>query len=139
MYGRRPGLLGDPVQFGAVVKVFIDAQVRVYRWLLRQVANLRFGQARLIEQVDTVDGDASATRREIAADHLHGGGFACAVGTQKAQNLALGQLETDRVDGKVVPVVAIQLVHADKGFGIHMSFMIKSCLCVDTQTPLKHN
>ena len=42
-------------------------------------------------QIDT----RPALGREIARDHLHGGGFAGAVGPEKAQHLALVDAEVD--------------------------------------------
>src|SRR6185437_1789459 len=64
----------------------------------RQVADLLAGGDAI--GLDIVAQDAGAARcgRQIARHHLHGGGFARAVGAEEAEHLALGDNEIDSGD-----------------------------------------
>ena len=77
--------------------------------MFRQVADRALGAFGLIEQIDAVHVNATGARREVAGDELHGGGLACAVGSEEPQHIALGQLETHVIDGQGVAVVTGQV------------------------------
>ncbi len=55
-----------------------------------KVAQAQFGGFRLIQQIETVDFNLPGAGCEIAAQHLHGSGFARAVGAQKTEYFAFG-------------------------------------------------
>jgi hypothetical protein len=63
--------------------------------------------------------DAAGARREVAGDELHGGGLARAVGSEKTQHVALGQVETDIVDSQGVAVVAGQVFRVYQRILLH--------------------
>ena len=56
---------------------------------------------RLFQQIDAADADFAGTRRQIAGQHLHGGGFAGAVGAEQAEHFAAPHFQVDPVDGGV--------------------------------------
>ena len=116
-----PGF-ADAVQAGAIRQVLVDGEIAVHGRLLGQIADFRLGALGIIEQVDAVDADAAGARRQVAADHLHGAGFAGSVGSQQTEHFALIQFEADRFDGKVMSIVAVQLFDADQDFCIHVLY-----------------
>ena len=58
-----------------------------------EVADLGRGAERVGKDVLAVQHDAAAVGLQIAYHHAHGGGFAGAIGPQKAHNLGLFHLE----------------------------------------------
>ncbi len=65
----------------------------------RQIAEARLRGDGVGLDIMAADRDAARRRREIARDHLHGGGFAGAVGAEEAQHLAFGDGKVDAGDG----------------------------------------
>ena len=74
--------LGREAQIGE------HAHFGVERWILRQVADLRFGFERRFENVVAGDADRAGRGRKESGQHAHGRCLACAVGTEKTEDLA---------------------------------------------------
>ena len=62
-------------------------------------ANLAFERDRVRGKIVTKNLDAAGGRREQASEHLDGGGFAGAVGTEEAKELAGRHGQVDIADG----------------------------------------
>jgi hypothetical protein len=86
-------------------QVLAHSKVGVDRRDLGQVAQAPFDLHRLLEDVEACHPGTPRTGRQIAAQNLHGGALAGAVGAQKAHNLALAHVERDILDGCEVAVV----------------------------------
>ncbi len=65
-----------------------DGHVVVERSRLWQVADFLFGEVRFIDNRMPANLGIARAGGDEAGDHAHGGGFACAVGPQKAENFA---------------------------------------------------
>jgi hypothetical protein len=102
-----------------VIEVFVHAEVAVQRRQFRQVTDGGLGGARVFEQIVPGDRDASRARRQIAGEHLHGGGFSCAVRAEKSQHLALAHGEADVIHGLQCPVGAGQARDNQQRFAVH--------------------
>src|SRR3546814_5100064 len=71
----------------------------VQREFLRHVAQLPLGRTGRVAQVQPDHMGLAPGRLEQAAQHLEGGGFAGAIGTEQAEDLALAYLEAHAVGG----------------------------------------
>ena len=78
------------------------------------VAELGFCEFRGVLHVVTADDGAPAVGLEEARDHLHGRGFTGAIGAEKAEDFAAGDVQADAVDGGDVPESLAQLVGFDE-------------------------
>jgi hypothetical protein len=117
---RRASLAArNAVERRAVVEIFVHGEIAVHRRLLGQITDGGLGGARVLEQVVSGDRDAPLTRREVAGEHLHGGGLAGAVRPEKAQHLALPHLEADILDGLEWTVETGQTFDLKQGTVIH--------------------
>ncbi len=75
---------------------------------------MRFGELRGFLHVVTADDGAPAVGLEEARDHLHCRGFTGAIGAEKAEDFAAGDVEADAVDGGDIPESLAQLVGFDE-------------------------
>ena len=81
---------------------------------LRQVAELRFRQPRVLEHVHAGDAGAAGVGLQEAGEHLHGRRLAGAVGAEKAQHLALLHAERDAIDGDDLAEPLLEVVSLDQ-------------------------
>src|SRR5579875_1493745 len=78
--------------------IFLDRKLAKDRWLLRQVADAEVARAqvhRRMGDVGRVHQDAAGLRRDQADNHVKAGGFACAVRSKQADDLAAGDFQAD--------------------------------------------
>src|SRR6185436_2335307 len=80
------------------LKVVEDLHVGIERRVFWKVADASSDFERLIGDIVTVNFDDAARGRHVAGNHPHCGCFAGAVGTEKAEDLALFNLERYPVD-----------------------------------------
>src|SRR4030066_1747353 len=116
---RAPLAAFNAIEGRTVVEIFVHGQIAVQRRLLGQVTDGRLGGARVFEQVVSGDVDASLAGREIASEHLHGGGLAGAGRSEKAQHLALPHLEADIFDSLERTVKTGQSIHLKQSRVMH--------------------
>src|SRR5690606_17504925 len=91
------------------VDVLLDRQVLVERETLAHVTDAGLDFLRLGEDIEPGDRASAAARREDAGQHPDRGRLAGAVRTKKAEDLALGHVERDAVDGDEAAETALQL------------------------------
>ncbi len=91
--------LRHAVHAGEEIDVLFHRKVVVERELLRHVADVLADFLGLRSHVEPVDGRLPRGGRQQAAEHADGSGLARAVGSEEAENLALGHLERDVVHG----------------------------------------
>ena len=93
------GAPAEAFESGAEFEVFLDAHVVVERDAFRHVADLAAGFEGVGENVMAGDAGGAAAGREVAGEHAHGGGFAGAVGSEKADDFAFSDAEGNVVHG----------------------------------------
>src|SRR5689334_13103168 len=81
------------------LKIVEDLHFGIKGRVLWKVTDASPDFERLIGNIVTVDLDDPARSRHVSGDHPHRGSFAGAVGTEKAEDLALLNLERYPVDG----------------------------------------
>ena len=87
----RRAARGGPGQLahaGDEVQEFARRHFAIGGRAFRQIAQPLLGGDGVADDVMAADADRAVVGGEIARHHLHGGGFARAIGTQKAQHLA---------------------------------------------------
>src|SRR5438034_1328345 len=87
----------------------VTRRVGLGRELLRHVADRASRRHRLAHHVSPEHLDGTLVRADQSGEHADGGGLACPVGAEQADDLAFGDLEVYAVDGDVV---AEALAHA---------------------------
>jgi len=107
--------LGHAVQLGGEQQIFVDVELAIQRRRFRQIADLGLGASRVIEQIDAANADRAAGGREIAGQHLHGRGFAGAVGAQETEHFPAFELEIDAVDCGMGAETAREPARGDRG------------------------
>ena len=89
----------EAANFGDEFEEGFGGHVAVKRRALGQIADFLFGLDRELLDVVAADIGLAAGGQQKSGDHLHGGGFAGAVGPEKAQDLAPAYLQGNAVDG----------------------------------------
>ena len=90
--------LGDAVQTGVEVEIFLDAEVFVEPETLRHVGDAILNLLRLARHVDAVDRQRSGVRPHQAGDEPDQRGLAGAVGTDQRGERAVRHLDRDIVE-----------------------------------------
>src|SRR5579863_206900 len=103
----------DAAQLGDEFQIALDAHIGIERRVFRQVADQAAGFERIGEDVEAVDEHGAGSRRHKAGDDAHRGGFAGAVGSEKAQNLAAFGAKGDPFDGEEIAVGLAQVLDVD--------------------------
>ena len=111
------------------IQVLVDGHIQVQRGLLGKVADLSLGVQGIAQDVDARHADPPRGRGQVAREDIHGGGFACTVGAQEADDLALANGEADVVHGAIGAVVF------DKMFDLDHGCCILSFRCVPRNAP----
>src|SRR6266566_4008662 len=75
----------------------------------RHVAEVRPRLERLLKNVESSDSSAPRSRRHEASENAHGRRFTCAVWPQKSHDLALADLETQILNGRLASVTFCQI------------------------------
>jgi hypothetical protein len=86
------------VEPGDEIEVLLDRQVLVEGKALRHVADFAANAAAVAAHVETEHGALALVGRQQAAHHADGRRLAGAVGTEKAGDLAFGNLHRDVID-----------------------------------------
>src|SRR6185503_2292945 len=94
--------------------VLIDGEPFVQREALRHVADALLDAFRVAADVDAADGRGAARRRQQAAQHPNRRRLAGAVRAKEAENLALGDVEREVIDGEEVAELARQFADGDR-------------------------
>ena len=81
------------------IHVFVGGEFVVDAGVLKDDAELLARGGLMGDGIEAVELHAAAGRRQQRGEHLDGGGFAGAVGAEKREDLALGDIEGDVVDG----------------------------------------
>ena len=79
---------GYPAETSGELQIFAAGEVRIEVRLLGDVADAALEGLEVAVDVLAVEEDVAGGRLEQAGEHLHGGAFARAVGTEIAENLA---------------------------------------------------
>ncbi len=103
----------DSVDAAIEVDVLLDRKVLVERELLAHVADVGFDPFGLRADVEASDGAASAAGGEDSTQHADRRRFAGAVGTEKSEDFAAGNLEAHVVDGRETTESLLQVFHDD--------------------------
>ncbi len=106
-------LLGDAVDAAVEVQVLLDGEILVEREPLGHVADDLLDRFALGPDVKPADPARSAGRGEQAREHPDGRGLPGAVGTEKPEDLARGNLEREAVHGDEVAEAALEILDAD--------------------------
>ncbi len=75
--------------------IVIHLHIGIYHGVFRHIPDPPLHIQRPVQQAVSVHPGVSVRGREISGDDPHGGGFSCAVGAQKPQNLPLLDLKAD--------------------------------------------
>ena len=81
------------------IHVFLGGLFVVETGILKDDAEALAGQLLLHRRIKPVQLDAAAGGAQQRGEHLDGGGFAGAVGSEKSEYLSLSDVEADVVDG----------------------------------------
>src|SRR5581483_10040295 len=95
------GIPAQTAQFRAEAQKTSDCHIDIDRGVFGEIANQSLGGNRISEHVMTANADLAAGRRDKPGEHAHGGGFACAIGTQKTQHLPPFHAERNAVYGQL--------------------------------------
>src|SRR5262249_23957673 len=95
-----PLLAVHALQLGPVGQVLLDAHFGIQRHALRQVADVAAHFHRLRHDVVVGDPGDAARRRQVAGEDAQSRRLAGAIGTQKADDLAPGDLKADVINGQ---------------------------------------
>ena len=87
----------------------IHAHLAVKRRRFGKVADARFGQIRLLQQVESADFNGSRVGRQDAREHLQCRTFARAIVPEQAQNLALFEFKRNVMDDIALPIAAAEV------------------------------
>ena len=96
----------DTMQPCSKAQILVDRQLFVERRHFRQVANARFRGRGAIQHVDIADADTAGARREIAGQHLHGGGLSRPIWAEQTEYLAAPEREIEAAHGGIAAEVA---------------------------------
>ena len=86
-------------------QVLQGSLIDIDRGLLRQVADESLGLLRLLQNVKITDLDKSLRGGETAGHNVHSGGFPGSVGSQKAVDMSVFNLEGQVIDSQKVAIV----------------------------------
>ena len=115
LFAFRAQVLGDAVNPAEEIDVLFHGEIVVKRELLRHVADILADLFGIFGDVEA--GHLAVARRgsEQAAEHADDGGFSGAVGSQKAEDFALGYLEGNVVDGREIAEHFYQIADFEGG------------------------
>ena len=97
--------------------------------MFRQVTDLAFGGARVVEQIVAGDGHAPSRGREITADDLHGGGLARTVGAEEAEHFPLADRKADVLDRLQRAVEAREIDDFNQNRTVHFTLKFRHRAC----------
>ena len=97
------GAAAQAADFRSEIQEAMHRHVRVGGGIFRQIADEPFGGNRIFEHVKTADRHRTAGRRKEAGEDAHGGGFARAVGAEKAEHFAPLDGKRDAVNRPLRP------------------------------------
>ena len=98
-------LRGHVVEHAVQVHVFVGGLLAVQAGVLKDDAEALAGLLLLHGRIKAVQFDAAAGGAQQRGEHLDGGGFAGAVGTEKGEYLSLRDVEADVLDGSEIAEV----------------------------------
>ena len=110
---NRPGIIfsGDAFQIGGKGQIFAHGHIGVHRGNLRQIADVLLCLLRLTRNIEIVDLYRSGCGGEVTRHDVHGRGFACAVGPEKAVDMAFFGGECEVVDSLAVSVALCEMFY----------------------------
>jgi hypothetical protein len=101
------------IYVGHEIEILKHREVLIEAEFLGHVADLTANLVGLADDIEAETSPASAIGREQAAQHADGGGFAAAVGAEKAADLAFGNLQAEPIDHSMRAEALAQIVHVD--------------------------
>ncbi|MNC88741.1 hypothetical protein D3C83_45900 [compost metagenome] len=107
----------DTMQFGRKQQVLVDVEFAIEGRDFRQIADLCLGGRWMFQQIDAANADRAAGGRKIAGQHLHRGGLAGPVRTEKSEHFAAPELERDVVDRGVRAKLSSEPARGKRGGG----------------------
>ena len=110
---------GQAVDPAEEVQVFLGGQVLIEGEALGHVADVLFDPVVFPDDVEAAHPALAAGGQQQAVQHADGGGFARAVGPQKAEDLPLLHLEADVVHRLKSPEMAGEILDDYGRFGWH--------------------
>ena len=119
MIRARRRLGGQAVDPAEEVQVFLGGQVLIEGKALGHVADVLFDPVVFPDDVEAAHPAGAAGGQQQAVQHADGGGFARAVGPQKAEDLPLLHLEADVVHRLKSPEMAGEILDDYGRFGWH--------------------
>ena len=105
---------GHPAQLGHKAQVFLHRHFRIEGRLLGQVSQLTPCLHGLFQNIMPADDHTALAGGEIPGQHVHGGGFAGAVGPQQTADLPGGNRKGQILYRNLRPVAAGQMLHLDQ-------------------------
>ena len=105
--------LGEFVDRGDEIQILGDREVLVEAKTLRHVADLQADPRCVADDVEPQAGAAAAVGLHQPAQHPDRGGFAAAVGAEKAADLTRRYREREAVDNLARAVTLVQIVDVD--------------------------
>ena len=118
-HGLRCCVLAKIVQMRTVAEILVDGKFTVQGRQLGQVSELALGCYRILEQIAATDAYRALAWRQHTADHLHGGGFAGAIGAQKTKHLTTADPEVQSLNGMDVTVASMEVRDLDQALFAH--------------------
>ena len=119
--------MGHAVEHAEDAEVLHDGEIAGQRRVDSGEVGAAEGLAAAFGQVATVDDDGSGCGLEYAQDHIDGGGFACAVRAEEAENFVRADLEGKAIDGDDGTVLFAQMGDGEDGCGgriRHLAFSV---------------
>ena len=96
-------------------EIFGNGEIGIEAEILRHVADIFADGFGVGANVDALDGGVAGRKRKQTGEHFDDGGFAAAVGAEKAEDFAFFDAEADVVHGGEVAEAADQMVGGDGG------------------------
>ena len=98
-------------------------QLRIKITFIRDHADQVLGSLRIARAIDARDPDRSGVRPGQAGEHVDRGGFAGAVGAEKAEQLALVHLKTRIRNSLNLTETLRQSVNGDRDYAVILHFL----------------
>lgn len=81
------------------IHIFVGGQLIVDTGVLKYNAELLARRGLMDDGIEAVELHTAAGGRQQGSQHFNGGGFTRAVGAEESKDLALGDIESDVIDG----------------------------------------